>query len=75
MPLFQVDGNGVHVSEPFLLGQPGGRIRLATTVTVGTEVLEAIGLDLEVPTQPVRRRPVVRADADRDPAAGGTGGA
>jgi hypothetical protein len=52
VPLFQVDGNGVHVSEPFLLGQPGGRIRLATTVTVGTEVLEAIGLDLEVPTHP-----------------------
>lgn len=52
VPLFQVDGNGVHVSEPFLLGQPGGLIRLASTVTVGTEVIEAIGLDLAVPTHP-----------------------
>ncbi len=52
VPLFQVDGNGVHVSDPFLLGQPGGLIRLASTVTVGTEVIEAIGLDLAVPTHP-----------------------
>lgn len=50
VPLFQVDGNGATVTEPFLLGQPGGRLRLATTVTVGTETIEAIGLDLDVPT-------------------------
>ena len=50
IPLFQVDGNGATVTEPFLLGREGGRIRIATSVDVDTEVIAGIGLDLDVPT-------------------------
>ena len=60
IPLFQVDGNGVTVAEPFLLGQVGGRIRVAATVVVDTEVIDEIGIDLDIPTN----------DADADPSFG-----
>jgi hypothetical protein len=60
IPLFQVDGNGVTVSTPFLLGQVGGRIRIGATVVVDTEVIDEIGIDLDIPTN----------DADADPGFG-----
>ena len=50
IPLFQVDGNGVTASTPFLLGQVGGRIRIGATVVVGPGVIDAIGIDLDIPT-------------------------
>lgn len=50
IPLFQVDGNGVTVTEPFLLGQVGGRIRIGTSIVVGEPTIRAIGLDLDLPT-------------------------
>lgn len=58
IPLFQVDGNGVTVTEPFLLGQVGGRIRVATTVTVDHQTIHGIGLDVDVPTHPDDADPV-----------------
>ena len=58
LPLFRAaKTHGPAVAEPFLLGQPGGRIRLSTLVTIdsgpavpGQARLGAIGLDIDVPT-------------------------
>ena len=60
IPLFRTrrDG-GPAVPDPLLLGATGGRIRLATRITVddapptpGTARLGAIGLDIDLPTSP-----------------------
>ncbi|MGI9052148.1 MAG: DUF6603 domain-containing protein [Ilumatobacteraceae bacterium] len=69
VPLFRAkrDG-GPNVANPLLLGSPGGRIRIATSITVddgppvpGAARLGSIGLDVDIPTSP--------ADAD-DPVFG-----
>lgn len=57
VPLFRAAKVGHSVSSPFLLGQPGGRLRLASTITVdasapvpGVARVGTIGIDVEVPT-------------------------
>jgi hypothetical protein len=65
VPVFRAAKAGQSVPSPLLLGEPGGRIRLTTDVTVdagapvaGVAHLGGIGLDLDLPT------------ADNDPAGG-----
>ncbi len=57
VPLFQAAKRGHSVSTPFVLGEPGGRLHVATHVTVdagppvpGEPRLGAIGLEVDVPT-------------------------
>ncbi|HSQ28716.1 MAG TPA: DUF6603 domain-containing protein [Gemmatimonadaceae bacterium] len=59
VPLFRAKKNGGPSNPPFLLGTAGGRIHIATSITVdatpptpGTARLGAIGLDIDVPTSP-----------------------
>jgi hypothetical protein len=60
VPLFRAQKEGgPAVTVPLLLGSPGGRVRIATTVTIdaappvpGEAHLGAIGLDVDVPTTP-----------------------
>ena len=59
VPLFRAKKNGGPSNPPFLLGTTGGRIHIATSITVddspptpGTARLGAIGLDIDVPTSP-----------------------
>ncbi len=60
IPLFRAkkDG-GPNVSVPFLLGSPGGRIRIATAITIDATVpvpgvarLGEVGIDFDIPTSP-----------------------
>ena len=50
MPLFRAAKKDRSVPDPFLLGAVGGRIQVATEVTVGDPHLASIGLGLDVPT-------------------------
>lgn len=60
IPLFLAKKeNGPPVNNPLLLGSPGGRIRISTSITIkgappapGAAALETIGLDLDAPTSP-----------------------
>ena len=60
IPLFRAQKEGgPPVSTPLLLGSPGGRIRIATAITIdetaavpGVARLGAIGLDIDIPTAP-----------------------
>ena len=59
VPLFRCAKRGRSVASPFLLGQPGGRVRAATLITVdaappvpGEARLGSIGLELDAPTAP-----------------------
>jgi hypothetical protein len=65
VPLFRAKKTGGPNAAPFLLGTPGGRIHIATSITVdsgpptpGTARLGAIGIDLDVPTAPNDLAPV-----------------
>jgi large repetitive protein len=58
IPLFRAKKEGgPNVSAPLLLGSPGGRIRIATAITIddtapvpGVARLGAVGIDIDVPT-------------------------
>ena len=58
IPLFRAKKEGgPNVSAPLLLGSPGGRIRVATAITIdetapvpGVARLGAVGIDVDVPT-------------------------
>ena len=52
VPLFRAAKKNRSVADPFLLGAVGGRIQVATEVTVGDPHLASIGLGLDVPTAP-----------------------
>ena len=60
VPLFRVQKKGgPSVSQPLLLGSPGGRIRIGTSVTVdaappvpGQARLGGIGIEIDLPTAP-----------------------
>jgi hypothetical protein len=60
VPLFRAQKDpGPSVSNPLLLGSPGGRIRISTSITIdegppvpGAARLGAIGIDIDVPTSP-----------------------
>ncbi len=90
VPLFRAAKKNRSVPDPFLLGAVGGRITVATEVTVdaaapvpGQAHLGAIGLSLDVPTNPGDGEPVFAltlralqlpgAASPRDLTVGGTG--
>ena len=60
VPLFRAQKQGgPSVSQPLLLGSPGGRIRIGTSITVdaapavpGQARLGGIGIDVDLPTSP-----------------------
>ncbi len=83
VPLFRAAKKNRSVADPFLLGAVGGRIQVATEVTVGDPHLASIGLGLDVPTAPGDEAPAFSltlrgiqlpgAPAARDVTVGGTG--
>lgn len=59
VPLFKAAKRGKSVPTPFVLGQPGGRLRFDTRITVdasapvpGQPRLGAVGLEADLPTSP-----------------------
>ena len=83
VPLFRTAKKDRSVPDPFLLGAVGGRIQVATEVTVGDPHLASIGLGLDVPTATgdgppsfsltLRGMQLPGAPAPRDITVGGTG--